>query len=438
MSEKQKTVKMNKNLLNEKMEKKFKKAFTAINVGIIAVGVIGILALVMMNTSIMYGNASTTRGYIAIALLALVMLITLSLCSTVSKSIATAIVLPVQELQVAVQKVKNGIFDLSITYESKDELGELAEDLREACVYMHTIVADAGYLLGEMAEGRFNVSSQVEASYVGDFKGLILSMDKLNQQLDETLRQIRGASEQVMNGSEQLSVSANALADGATNQAGAIEELISTIDNITNISEDSAESAMKAAKDAKTAAEDAEKSHEDINKLTEAMARITETSKEIENIIAAIEDIADQTNLLALNASIEAARAGEAGRGFAVVADQIGKLATDSAQSAVMTRELISKSLVEVELGNQMVENTKDSINAVLANMETFASMASGVAEASQVQADMLKQIDSGIEQISGVVQSNTAAAQETSAVSEELSAQAVKLEQMVERFVLR
>ena len=168
------------------------------------------------------------------------------------------------------------------------------------------------------------------------------------------------------------------------------------------------------------------------------MERITETSKEIENIIAAIEDIADQTNLLALNASIEAARAGEAGRGFAVVADQIGKLATDSAQSAVMTRELISRSMAEVELGNQMVENTRGSINTVLANMETFANMATGSAEASRAQADMLKQIDSGIEQISGVVQSNTAAAQETSAVSEELSSQAVNLEQMVEKFVLR
>lgn len=84
-----------------------------------------------------------------------------------------------------------------------------------------------------------------------------------------------------------------------------------------------------------------------MEKLTEAMERISTTSKEIENIIAAIKDIASQTNLLSLNASIEAARAGEAGRGFAVVADQIGKLAADSAQSEVNTRNLIVKSLEE-------------------------------------------------------------------------------------------
>ena len=90
-----------------------------------------------------------------------------------------------------------------------------------------------------------------------------------------------------------------------------------------------------------------------MNGLLTEMERITEISKEIGNIITDIEDIASQTNLLSLNASIEAARAGEAGRGFAVVADQIGKLASDSAKSVINTRELIDKTLVEIEKGQR-------------------------------------------------------------------------------------
>lgn len=438
MDEKQKAPKMNKNLLNAKMDEKFKKSFTAIYVGLFMFTLATIINIALYASMAEVNVLKEVRGIIGIVILVIVLLLNIGLCKAVAKDLSAALVFPIHELQAAVKKVKAGEFDIEITYDSQDELGELAENLRETCAHMKTIVTDTGYLLGEMAEGKFNVSSQAEDSYVGDFKLIISAINKLNVQLDGTLRQIRESADQVMTGSEQIADSAQELADGATNQAGAVEELTATIESVTKISEESADNAVTAATSAKNAAEDAENSRGDMKLLTEAMERITDTSKEIENIIEAIEDIASQTNLLSLNASIEAARAGEAGRGFAVVADQIGKLAADSALSAVSTRELISKSLAEIETGNRIVENTLEAINTVLANMEAFAGMASGAAEASKVQVDMLKQIEEGIEQISEVVQNNSATAQETSAISEELSAQAVGLDEMVAKFVLR
>ena len=438
MAKKQKSVKINKRLLNAKMKKKFSLGFGPVIGGISVTAMIAMVGIIILCINMAKNGLPITLGIIVIVALLIAEILTIIMCKTVSGSLADSITLPIFELKDAVNKIKKGDFDVEITYESNDELGELAQDLRETCETLKGIVSDAGSMLVEMAEGNFTITSEASELYVGDFETLIVAMNQLNSQLDATLRQIKESAGHVMIGSEQLAGSAQELAEGASEQACAVDELTSTIADVTNISEDSARNAMTAASSAKDAADDAASSREKIGKLTEAMERITETSKEIENIITAIEKIAAQTNLLSLNASIEAARAGEMGKGFAVVADQIGKLAADSRQSAVITRELISKSLTEIENGSIMVEYTMESIGTALANMESFAGMAAGAAEASQEQADMLKQIQARIDQISTVVQSNSASAEETSAISQELSAQAIGLEEMISKFELR
>ncbi len=438
MAKKQKSVKINKRLLNAKMKKKFSLGFGPVIGGISVTAMIAMVGIIILCINMAKNGLPITLGIIVIVALLIAEILTIIMCKTVSGSLADSITLPIFELKEAVNKIKKGDFDVEITYESNDELGELAQDLRETCETLKGIVSDAGSMLVEMAEGNFTITSEAPELYVGDFETLIVAMNQLNSQLDATLRQIKESAGHVMIGSEQLAGSAQELAEGASEQACAVDELTSTIADVTNISEDSARNAMTAASSAKDAADDAASSREKIGKLTEAMERITETSKEIENIITAIEKIAAQTNLLSLNASIEAARAGEMGKGFAVVADQIGKLAADSRQSAVTTRELISKSLTEIENGSIMVEYTMESIGTALANMESFAGMAAGAAEASQEQADMLKQIQARIDQISTVVQSNSASAEETSAISQELSAQAIGLEEMISKFELR
>ena len=437
MSKRQKNNKRMEALMNAKIEKKFSKSFMYIIVGFVL-----FLLLAVANIMIYAGKAQTNvfatpDGIGAMVLLLVLFVFIMIMFRVITKNLTKALVEPIYELQAAVAKIKAGELDVEITYQSEDELGELAAGLREACEYINVVISDSGRVLGEMAEGHFDVTSDEKDRYVGNFEGLFVGMNKLKDEMNRVLSQIKVSSAQVMVGADQLAGSAQGLAEGATDQSGAIEELSATIQNVANISEQSAQNAVQAAESATGAAEDAKKSREKVNELTEAMARITATSEEIQNIIAAIEDIASQTNLLSLNASIEAARAGEAGRGFAVVADQIGKLAADSAQSAIETKELINKSLVEVEAGNSIVEHTMESFSSVLANMENFAGMASGAAEASKEQAEMLRQIEIGIEQITEVVENNSAAAEETSAVSEELSAQATNLEQMISHFVL-
>ena len=382
-------------------------------------------------------RAARTIGIGSIILMVVLGVVSLNFSIVIRKAITKNMLRPIKQIQKASADLKAGNLDVDITYESPDELGQLANDFKDACATLHAMVEDTGVLLDQMANGDFTISEDNKSKYVGSFVEQFESMHQLGSQMSETLEQINVASEQVAQGSGQLSCGAQALAEGATDQAGAVEELTATVENITEVANNNAAAAEKSYETVREAAEHAGQSREDLKRLTEAMQRIDATSKEIQNIIGSIEDIAEQTNLLSLNASIEAARAGEAGRGFAVVAEQIGKLAGDSARAAVNTRDLLGKSLQEVENGNVITEKTVEALNQILETMNRFADTAKGSSESSREQADMLRQVEQGIEQISSVVQSNSASAEETSATSQQLSAQSDELKTLVGKFKL-
>ena len=131
--------------------------------------------------------------------------------STVIRTTITGIMLkPIQELEGAAEKLKAGQLDVEINYESPDELGKLAGNFRQACKTLEVIVQDTSYLLGEMAEGNFNVSSNNAQIYIGNFRQQYESISKLKHELSDTLTQINEASEQVASGSGQLAGGAQA------------------------------------------------------------------------------------------------------------------------------------------------------------------------------------------------------------------------------------
>ncbi|MDE7130709.1 MAG: methyl-accepting chemotaxis protein [Lachnospiraceae bacterium] len=386
------------------------------------------------NAAAMY-KASQITKYVSIIILVMAGVLSILLGRNVSAILSKALNSSTSELQAASVQMASGNFDVSINYTSEDELGGLADAMRNMVDTTHAVVSDTGRVLSGLAEGDFTVQTEIEEKYVGIYETLKNAIQNLEIRLNETILGIGNVADQVNTGAAQLAQSAQQLAEGATEQAGAIEELTAQVENVTSMTNDNAEETLKAAESIEAIADEAMQGQEEVYRLVDAMDKINSTSKEIENIIADIEDIASQTNLLSLNASIEAARAGEAGRGFAVVADQIGNLAASSAQSAVHTKELIAKALGEVANGSRITMNTAEVLKKVLSSMDGIKENAKNSSEGSKQQAEMMKEILSGIEQISSVIQTNSAMAQQTSATSEELTSQSETLNSMVSAF---
>lgn len=397
----------------------------------------------IMNTKV---NAGKERDNVlkimsVVLLIAIVALITVIIFFSIriGKSLAKRIATSLQTISKRMESFASG--DLSSEFpdfETKDEIHDLAVTAKNMAENLRVLLNDIDTHVEHIADGNFMAESACPERYVGEFASLNQAIENLVIKMKGTLLQINEASEQVEAGSTQLAESAVALAEGAMDQAGAVEELTATIENVTGIAEGTAKEVSDAYQEGLTYRKQAEQGSDEMKQLAEAMERISVASKEIENIIAEIEDIASQTNLLSLNASIEAARAGEAGKGFAVVADQIGKLATDSAESAVRTRELIQHTLEEIEKGNAITERTEEALNQVVHGIEFLSDTSKHASDASFTQVNTMEEVEKGIEQISSVVQSNSAAAQETSATGQELAAQATNLKELIGQFILR
>lgn len=362
-----------------------------------------------------------------------------SFLSTLSlaKALVKMLKEPVEEIEKAAVEMSKGSLHVQLNYTSEDEFGSLADSMRTLCMNINTIIADISRIQDELSKGNFQITSNCLERYEGDYEPILLAMRAVRDKLNATLLEINESANVVAEGSVQLSEGAKVLAEGSMDQAGAVEELTATVEDVSTMAENSADEAENAYQKVAAAEKEADQSQHNLLELTDAMQGISDTSLKIQAIITTIEDIASQTNLLSLNASIEAARAGEAGRGFAVVADQIGKLAADSAQSAVDTKELIGKCIDEIQQGNNIMERTVKGIENVLESIRLFEEVAKSSSSTSRQQADMLEQIQKGIEQISTNIQTNSAAAEETAATSQELSKQADCLKGEVNKFKL-
>ena len=397
------------------------------------------LEVSIMDTASDYERSATMLAVIFIVIGIILLVVITVIAITLALKVTVGIITPVNEITEAAKKMRMG--DLScaneILYESEDELGILSQTMRETISTLDDYVDEITANFEQVATGDLTKNFEEITDFLGDFASIKKSFVRILKEFNNTLIKIQETARQVDTGSDEIAGAANDLASGTGEQASAVEELTATINTVSSMADEAAKEAEKSYNGMLEAVNEAQAEKRQMQELQEEMTRIKEISGKIEEIVTTIEEIASQTSLLALNASIEAARAGDAGRGFAVVADQIGKLATDSAQAVVNTKELIGKTLEEIEHGNKVTEETAVGFERIIKELERFAEAAKANSEVSKTQSQALEQVEEGIDQISTVTQQNAAASEECSAIGEELAARATELDSLVEHFKL-
>ena len=341
----------------------------------------------------------------------------LLLCVLIER-VTHIVIKPVKKMTKIITQMSSGDFTVTMDVKGNDEIAVMGYSVKKFIENMKQMIKEMGSISGklkEQADSSKEVSSEMNSAASIQSQ----SMGELNTTVD------------------QLSLSVNEIAENATQLAGVASDTKEDSSLVKQKMNETVAISEKGRQDMERVSSALESIEESIHNLEAAVNKVGNASGEIVQIINLIGEIADETNLLSLNASIEAARAGEAGKGFAVVASQIGKLADESAQSAVNTRNMIMTVINEVESGTNTAQRTAETLEEVVQGVGQIADVTEEAEELAKTQAEAMRQAEAALNQISEVVQSNSATAEESSATSEELSAQSEGLKDLVGKFQL-
>ena len=398
--------------------------------------------------------------------------------------IASSMARPITSLTNAGTKLATGNIHQDITYQAKDEIGDLANAFRNMIDYNRSMAVAAE----EIAKGDLTVKivpkseedvlGQAFVKMVTSLNAMIRDLSRNAYDLDSDAKLLSSASTQAgkatdqiaitisqvansvgqeaatagksANTMEQLDIAIEGVSKGAMHQAEAVNKAVRITIDISQMIQAVSDKAQTVSLGSSQAAEAANQGSRTVMDTIQGMGIVKQKvgvtadkmremgirSQEIGAIVEKIEDIASQTNLLALNAAIEAARAGEQGKGFSVVADEVRKLAERAAQSTKEISVLVKgiqntvtdaihamdEGAREVDTGVERANHAGEALKKIIKAIEQVNLQSAQAAQtARQIQQSTDELVES-VESVSAIIEENSAATEEMSASSGEVT----------------
>ncbi|KAF1036530.1 MAG: Methyl-accepting chemotaxis protein III [Herbaspirillum frisingense] len=282
-----------------------------------------------------------------------------------------------------------------------------------------------------------DLRSRIEVRSRDEMGQLMSALKEMNDNLAGMVGQVRRGTDTIAVASGEIKSGNMDLSARTERQASSLEETASAMEELTSTVKQNADNARQARRMAESASDFAAKGGEVVGRVVHTMDSISESSRKVVDIIGVIDGIAFQTNILALNAAVEAARAGEQGRGFAVVATEVRSLAQRSAAAAKEIKSLIDDSVSKVTVGADLVNEAGSTMKEVVTGIKNVSNIMQEITSASEEQTVGIEQVNQAIVLLDETTQQNAALVEQAAAAAASMQEQTGNLARVVSVFRL-